>query len=289
MLLDVVATERIVAGAAATISFQGVDQYGEAADPGTVTVGVVRADGTEVVAAGTATSGATTAPRTVALTAAQTATLDRLTATWSNGTPTVIGTTIVDVVGGVYVSQAAAALVESTLGVTSGYTAAMFRQNRTEVEAMFEDHCNRAFVPRFTSQELRGTGDWEIIVSHPNIRGVSWLRIDDTDIADLSDLTWTPYGGIRRDAGWPCGYKIEIGYTHGLDQPPADLRHAAVHAIRYQSNTFRSGVTDRAISYQPAEGGNVVIATPGLRGFVTGIPAVDEVLNRYVWDEPVVA
>lgn len=283
-----VATERIVAGAAATLSFQGVDQYGEPGDPGTVTVGVVRSNGDQLIAAGTATSGASTSPRTVALTAAQTATLDRLTATWT-ASAVVVGTTTIDVVGGVYVSQAAADDVEPTLATSAGTTAALFRLARAEVEAMIEDHCKQAFVPRFTSEELRGDGGWELVVRYPNIRGVSWLRIEDEDVTDLSDITWTPQGIIRRDAGWPYGYKIEIGYTHGTDTPPPDLRKAAIHAIRYQANMLKSGVTDRAISFQPVEGGNVVIATPGLRGFVTGIPAVDEVINRYVWRRPVVA
>jgi hypothetical protein len=39
------ADQRIVRGAPATIRWQGVDQDGESADPGTVTVGVTRADG----------------------------------------------------------------------------------------------------------------------------------------------------------------------------------------------------------------------------------------------------
>ena len=289
MSISEVATERIVAGAAATLTFNGFDQYGEPADPGDLTVHVTRADGDDLLAAGTATTGGPGLTRTVALTAAQTGQLDRLTAVWTTTSGDYTGTTTIDVVGGVYVSQAAADDVEPTLSTTAGTTAALFRYARAEVESMIEDHCKQAFVPRFTSEELRGEGGWELVVRYPNIRGVSWLRIEDTDITDLSDITWTPQGIIRRDAGWPCGYKIEIGYTHGTDTPPPDLRKAAIHAIRYQANMLKSGVTDRAISYQPVDGGNVVIATPGLRGFVTGIPAVDEVINRYVWRRPVVA
>lgn len=287
MAFDVVATERIVAGAPANISFQGVDQYGEPADV-TVTVGVVRANGDTLVNAGTATTGSGTTPRTAALTVAQTADLDRLTATWTTTTGVDIGVTTIDVVGGVYVSQTAADDIEPLLA-TSVLSASLFRQARSEVEAMFEDACNRAFVPRFTSEQLVGTGGWELSVRYPNIRGVSWLRIDDTDVTDLSDITWTVQGVIRRDAGWPCGNKIEIGYTHGPDRPPDDLRKAAIHAIRYQANELKSGITDRAMSFQPVEGGNVVLATPGLGNWVTGIPAVDEVLKRYRWRRPVVA
>lgn len=284
-----VATERIVSGAAAVVSFQYIDQYGEPADPGTgVTVDIVRANGDALITDAGA-SGSSTNPRTAALTAAQTGTLDRLAATWSDSSGTYLGVTTIDVVGGVFTSHAYAATIEPTLATSASFTIAMFRQARVEVETMIEDHCDRAFVPRFTREELVGNGGWELPVRYPRIRGVSWLRIDDTDITDLSDITWTPQAVMRRDAGWPCGSKIEIGYTHGFDVCPPDLQRAAIHAIRYQSNSLKSGITDRAISYQPVEGGNVVIATPGLGRWVTGIPAVDEVLNRYRWRRPVLA
>ena len=236
MSLEDTANQRVIAGAAATLSFQGVDQYGEPADPGTVTVEITRADGTELVASGTATTGSGSSPRTYALTASQTAELDRLTAVWSESS-TAIAQTEIDDVGGVYVSQTQA-----------------------------------------------------LVLRYPQLRRVRWVLVDGEELdSDLVDaIPADPAGVAKLDGCWPrC--RVTVGYEHGFQTPPADVVHAAVHAIRYQTNTFRAGITDRAISYQPIEGGNVVIATPGLGPWVTGIPAVDEVLKRYRWSRPVVA
>ncbi|HNH37980.1 MAG TPA: hypothetical protein PK912_06010, partial [Microthrixaceae bacterium] len=80
----IVADEQILAGSSATITGRFRDQDGDLVDPtGPVTVTVTRSDGTAVL-----TAAATTAPsgtvgvRQAALSAAQTATLDELTATW---------------------------------------------------------------------------------------------------------------------------------------------------------------------------------------------------------------
>jgi hypothetical protein len=82
---------------------------------------------------------------------------------------------------------------------------------------------------------------------------------------------------------------VRIGYEYGLDRPPEDLKKASVQAIRAQLNTFASGIPDRATSLQPFDGGNIVLATPGLGPWITGIPAVDEALKRYKWRDAVIA
>jgi len=70
--------QRILRATAASLSWQPLDGDGEPADPGTVTVGVVSSDGATVVAAGTATSGSASDPRTAALTVAPTLTAQTL-------------------------------------------------------------------------------------------------------------------------------------------------------------------------------------------------------------------
>lgn len=292
MILPPVADQRIVAATAATLTWQGVDADGENVDPGTVTIGVVRSDGTEVVAAGTATTGSGTAARTRTLTVAQTANLDRLTATWKVGADTV-ATTVVDVVGGVYVPISEVRATEPALGNAATDQLTRLKVVRSIVETMFESATNRAFVPRFNTVRLDGTGTPTLVLPHPELRRVSWARVysDATTYTSLTagELAAIPADraglAVRTDANtWPTGVRnIEIGYEYGLDLPPPDIRQAAILAIRSQANTFRSGIPDRAISWQPAEGGNVVLATPGLGIWVTGIPAVDETLKRWTW------
>lgn len=287
--------ERVVRATAATISFQGVDQYGEPANPGTVTIGVVDSQGNEVVASGTATTGTGTSPRTYALSVSNTANIDQLTATWTVS-GVVVGTTKIDVVGGVYVDIATIRATEPALTSATDYPAASVRQARAEVEYMFEDACSRAFVPRFCVERLDGTGTPRLPLSYPSLRQVRWCRIyqSATSYITLSADQLAAIAGseagvaVRTDVDvWDVGTKnIEIGYVHGWDMPPPDLRRAAIMAVRHQLNQFKSGIDSRATSFQPIEGGNVILATPGVAQWHTGIPQVDEVLKRYRFHKP---
>jgi hypothetical protein len=295
-LTTFVPSARVVKATPAVIRFQGVDQDGEPADPGTVTVGVTDSKGDVVVAAGSATTGSGTQPRTYTLSVAQTANVDRLTATWTVS-GTVVGVTNVEVVGGVFVSVAEIRSMEPALSSASDYTTPVLTAARTQVETMFEDTCNRAFVPRFRVDTLSGDGGLVLVLGRPDVRRIRWVRIADyrgvfTDIDLTAETIEVTELGlvVRRDSYWPWGrFNVQVGYEYGLDQPPADLKQAAVQAIRAQVNTFRSGIPDRATSFQPIDGGNVVLATPGLGPWITGIPSVDECLKRYRWHDVAVA
>jgi hypothetical protein len=288
-----VASQRAVRSTAAVLRWQGVDPDGEPADPGTVTIGVVDSEGTVVVAAGSATTGSGSNPRTYTLSAAQTADLDVLTATWTVS-GTVVAVTTLEIVGDVYVSASDVRLIEPALGEVPDYSTAKIHTARAQVEQMFEDACNRAFVPRFRVDTLRGSGRHWIVTRRPDVRAVRWANYTDYNgtvtTVDVSELEFDELGVIKwRDDVWPSGYQVKIGYEYGLSRPPEDLRQAAVQAIRAQLNTFRSGIPDRATSFQPIDGGNVILATPGVGQWVTGIPAVDECLKRYRWHDVAVA
>jgi len=271
---------RIVRASPAVIEFQGVDQYGEPADPGVVTVGVVNSKGDVVVSPGTASVGSGVSPRTYTFTVAQTANLDRLTATWTV-TGTVVGVTSHEVVGGVYVSVADVRRLEPSLSEVPDYSSTTLVDARSQVEQMFEDVCGRAFVPRFRVDVLSGDGTRSLELHRPDVRAVRWVRVAGVEVTGESFVV-DGRRVVRDGSVWPSGsLNIEVGYEYGLDRPPADLAHAAVQAIRAQVNTFRSGIPDRATSYQPAEGGNVILATPGIGPWVTAIPSVDEAIRRY--------
>ena len=93
------ADQQILRGSAATLSWQNLDGNGEPAAPaGTVTVGILRDDGTELVAAGTATAGTGSDPRTYALAATANTLLDRLVVTWTDGGDASVHVTYVEVV-----------------------------------------------------------------------------------------------------------------------------------------------------------------------------------------------
>lgn len=97
---------------------------------------------------------------------------------------------------------------------------------------------------------------------------------------ELAAVEMSPWGTLRNPAGWGA-HAYRIGVEHGHDSPPADLQAAAITRLRHRLNMVRSGIPDRATSMSTEAGQTFALATPGLRGFVTGIPDVDVVLERY--------
>lgn len=283
------ARQRILRATAASLSWQPLAADGDPGDPGVVTVGVTSSDGTVVVAAGTATVGATTAPRTIALSVAQTAALDWLTATWKVGATTV-AVTQHEIVGGFYFTTADLRGVEPSTSDTGHDTKASIIRARDEFETMVEEVCGYAFVPRFSVSRIattrwgvlpwrylrlvRWANLWRWNATTPLVLDVSRWPADVGGVIDLWRLAYEPYG------------YVDVGYEHGLDAPPSDMKRAAQAAARTAVNASRTAVPDRATSIQLADGGVITLATPGVGRWHTGIPSVDEVINRYAGDGP---
>lgn len=274
-----VGRQRIVSGAPAALTWQGVDSTGEPADPGTVTVGVVRADGTVLVAPLTATDGTGDEPRSVELTAAQTATLDWLTATWTVS-GTVVASTVHEVVGGVYMTSAEIRAAEPSLSDQVKYPTSVLLAARDRTERAFEAETNRAFVPRFRMVTVRGG-----VLPDTDIRTIRFVRDADTD----ATVSYTHYAGSRLLRDIYTSTPLVVGYEYGADTPPGDLLEKFARVVRHDLNSAKSGIPDRAMSFQPAEGGNVVLATAGLGPWIYGIPDVDQVIHRHRWTRLVTA
>lgn len=259
MLTNLIPSQRIVRATAATLSFQGVDSDGEPTNPGTVTIGVVDAAGTEVVAPGTATTGIGDSPRTFDLSASQTAELGLFTATWTAG-GVAVGTTVAEVVGGVYATTAE--LLELNQGLsdqtfTNDDRKAWLIARRPAAELQIEEWCKRAFVPRFCVERLHGTGGQALPLSWANLRTVEWVRVH-------SGTTYTEFTAdevasigpnvsgvaIRGDGGcWPFGKNnIEVAYTHGLDRAPRDVKEALAAVILQRAYAPTAGIDSRATS-----------------------------------------
>jgi hypothetical protein len=297
-MLTSVSAQRIVRATAATLKWQGIDYEGNEANPGTVTVEVLRSNGDAIKAAGTATAGTGTQPRTVTLTPAETADLDMLTVKWT-ASGVLLAETLHEIVGGVYVTANDIRSADSSLTNTQVYPTSLLNEGRAEVERMFEDVCGVGFVPRFEVERLDGRYTTQLVLSWPQLRRVHWCRIWTNDIdytelsaAELAAIKPSRTGVVFRSDGslWDRGVQnIEIAYEHGYDLPPPDLRKAAIRAIRHQVNRLKSAIDERATSFTMFEGGTVTLATPGVGRWTTGIPEVDETLMRYSHKTPSIA
>lgn len=291
-----VATERILVNTAATISAQFLDQYGDAANPGTVTVGVVKEDGTEVIAAGTATGGTGTSPRTLALTYAQVGTQTNfLTATWS-GSSTGTLETVIEVVSGFYFTEAQArAWKHGLMDSTTSYPTTQLRSARLTVEHEFERVC-WPFLPRYRRVSVAPTNEYRLWLPDMRVRNVRSIRNYASDnatytawtAAELASLVVSGSGQIV-SGSTPFisnGGPLVIEYEYGLDRPEQRVVDAAIARCRYIMNADQSGVPERAQSYTAAEGGTYSLTTAGRGNAITGMPDVDVVLNDRRYRRP---
>ena len=285
----VIPDQRIAQGAAsATLSYQFTDQYGEpAAATGTVTVSVADSAGNAVVTA-QATTQTGTEPYTYTL-SSNLGTVDRLTATWLvDAVPA--ASTIVEVVGGVYCTISELKAFEPTLQTR---TDAVLRAARSEAENMIEEWCNRAFVNRIEIERRNGTGSSTLPVSWPNIVDLKWGKTwysgnssTDMTASELADVAAGRGPLLVRQDGWLWDRgvdNIEVAYIHGLVQPPEDIKRVCAALVHRQLTVANRALADNATQYFPAEGGSVMMAQPGVRGSLTGVPWMDEILKRWQW------
>lgn len=268
--------ERILQNAPFTASLL-FSEDGTAVDPGTVTIGVTRDDGTVLVAAGTATGGATTAPRTFALTLAHTALLDRLTLTWTSATKGIRVSTL-EVVGGFLfsIAQARTALSDAAYDVTK------IAEARTYAETELESALNYAVVPRY-EREAAITGSSYGLRLRPYLRTVRSASVAGVALsaADLTALVVA--GEFVYGYSWPRPTlsitsppsPVTIRYEHGLDTPPPGGSRAALAvAVEYLGGGQLGSIDPRAESIITDDGtirlrtGDGSFTAPGVNAWV---------------------
>lgn len=283
---------RALRSTAGVLSWQPQGPDGEPADPGAVLVSVTSSNGSAVVTSA-ATVGSGSSPRTYTLTAAQTGALDLLTAVWTVGGVT-MATTGLEVCGGVYFTSADLRTGEPSTSDPGRDPTASILAARTAVETLFESTCGVAFVPRFAVERIQiPLTVWptpaRFMTIWPQLRAVRWIRFwtytpdvyTDLTSTNISQINVGPEGLIDLSTVPTGATWLTIGYEHGYDSPPADLKRAALTWARNQLNFQRNALPDRATMMHLPDGGSVTLATPGVGRWHTGIPAVDEVLRRY--------
>lgn len=279
------ADQQAIAATSVTLSWQPVDSYGEPAEPAeAVTVGVAASDGSAIVAAGTATDGEGSEPRTVTLTPAQTAVIDQLVVTWTSD-DVAVATTVVDVIGRPLLTRAE---YEEREERGSGIATGKFLRARREVDDKFRAEMERSWVPRFDVVDVDYHGKGLCLLPFPELREVRWASLLATDgtteTLDVTGIPSDPAGLVRvpTSVSWTCG-RVRIGFVHGADRPPHDVLGAAARYLRDVVSVDKSQIPARATSWADGQGGTTQLATPGLGPFITGIPEVDQVLVARKW------
>jgi hypothetical protein len=277
--------ERILTDTPGTISNQWYSAD-DPADPGTVTVGITRADGTVLVAPGAGTGGSGVNPRTFTLTTAHTATLDLLTVTW---TTSLLGESVthVEVVGG-FLFTLAQARLDPDLSDQTAVPDALLREKRTIAEVELEHALGVALVPRYTRERISGNGrnllqtTWAMprVLRACSVGQITEVALTASAIAQIKPFR---FGWMRQD-GWEDGVSnVVIGYEHGYDWPLGDVLNAALALTKRALSSpasSSSGIVIRAEAGQSS----ITYASPsaGASTRVFGIPDVDNYVAN--WD-----
>ena len=248
-------------------------------------VDVAQADGTAVVTGVSASlvSG-TTGTYSYTLSAANNATLNRLTLTWKDGGST-RSTRYVDVVGGFYFTIAE---LRARKGLESEakFSTERLIATRDRIQSIIERDNGVAYVPRYKRVRVDGSGKTNLLLPHPVLRSVRSVRTysDATtytsfSAAQIAAIPQNTIGMAERTDGsiWTCGKQnLLVEYEHGYDNPPDDLKQAALDAAQYFIFGDTATMSPRALDVV-GEWGTVRYSTPGADR-PTGIPDVDAVI-----------
>jgi hypothetical protein len=290
-----VASQRVLQGRPATISTTWLDQDGDAGsavDPVTVTV----TDHVGTVVASALSTTWTGGTYDAHLPATATASLDILTAIWTDAAGAK-ATTSIEVVGGFYFGVTDAMVADRAI---SAYDTPTIVNARRFVEEECERITGHSFVPRFRQVTLWGTGTNRLRLGVRDVRALRSVALDGTPIGTdaLAHMAVTASGEITRAAfpfwmtpdldypaevsylqRFPLTSRVAIGVEYGLDRPPAEVRFAAIKRLRSVLAEVESPIPDRAERYSAAEGGTYVLSMPSATS--TGIPSVDAVYARW--------
>jgi len=246
---------------------------------GAVTVVALGAN-SGTVAAGTAVAVGTASPGAYNFTLAPQTDLDWLDVTWSGSFGSVAQSVVTEasIVGDFYVALSDIRALDSLSDATK-YPIARLAEAREWFADKVEGFCDVSFVPRYCREVLNGDDTQIIILDHTRLRTIQSASVDGVTVTDLSKWYALQSGLLARDDGgyFPAGWRnIIIEYEYGYDSPPAQLREAALTAIRYKLLGDHSGIPERATS-MTSEVGTYTLSLAGAnRPF--GIPEVDSVL-----------
>lgn len=267
---------------------------GTATDVGTVTIGIVDAAGTVVVAALTATTNNGDGTYTYSL-AIQTQ-VSELTVTWTDST----GQSLVDEIevrgNHLFTEAEARAFHGAELANATTYPDGDIAEARDRIMDEFQQICGVSFVERYRRDQLPGTGGRVLFVKYPHVQSVLSATVSGTTVPVANVVATTPDGkGLWRTNGtWTRGtasnpLNVVVEYSHGLDTVPGDIKRAALILLRHLlvKDTTGGGLSDRAISLTD-EVGTIRLSQPSNRfNRPYGIPSVDTALDRYSHRVPV--
>jgi len=261
-------------------------------DVGAITIGIVDADGTTVVSAGTPTTNAGSGVYTYSLAVQPQVTV--LTITWTAGAQS--QTAELEIVGGwMFTIDELRTFQDADLNSTSTYPTDDLVSIRDSVADEFETICGVAFTPRYYRQILAGNGESEIDVEKAKLQTVLAATITGTVVAASSfqvhELLPVVYrtNGTFGSPSRTNPRNVTISYRHGHTTVPHDIHRAALIVARERavSDISGTGPPERASAWTDASGTFQAFAANPDNDRWYGMKSVDMALVKHRLLEPV--
>ena len=282
-----------------------------------VTVGAVHANGSVILAPGTATTHGGTNSGQYTVTIPPQATPAEMVLTFTGTFSAVVRTQIeaLSVVGGFFAELNEIRALDGCSSATT-YPTTLLIGKREAAEELFEQATGRHWTLKYSRDVLDGDPTYRraympsdqiqllhltrrLILNNENPRTLLNVWLDDgsgTNFVAQTDVPGGyklyPGGEIERlitSVAWPRGISnVAIEYTYGADRPPRDLRDAFLQYVRYLILSSNGRIPPRATSMTTDMGSFTFSLAQGWQR-PTGLPEVDAVLNRYGNRIPTVA
>ena len=310
MIYATATPSRIVTGQDKTITYT-IYQDGSATDIGTVTIGIVDANGDTVVAAGTAVTDNADGTYEHAITSPSEPNVYYVTLTESGGDAVTVP---VEVSGALLFAEhharafAAKANGTGPLASATEYTDAMIADERNAISDLLEDWTNRSWVPRYCRKTFVGSGERSLWLSDGNpitsagehlhrpgsnndVRTIISCTINGTAVT-ASNIQFDPTTGHlwRTDGVFTAGtstnrYNIVLEYTYGTHPETDSARRIGL--LLAVDRLVPSAISDRATSFTD-ELGTLRFETPGRFGNVSTLPEVNHWVKTHSLKTPII-
>lgn len=211
------------------------------------------------------------------LDAEKTATIDRLTATWSSE-DAVAGRSEHDVVGGHFHTIKALRRMDP-LEDADKYPTEQLLECRDLAAYALEEACHVAFVERFATWSAIADGG-AFLIPRIGIREIRWATIagESVDLETLSLAT----GGAVHGLELPEGSLVEVGFTFSLTEaPPARVARAARLIAREVAFEDEDAALSPRATSQSTDDGTFSLVTAGVAGAAFDLPEVNAVVSEY--------
>lgn len=150
-----------------------------------------------------------------------------------------------------------------------------------------------AWVPRSDTDTIPGSGTNTVQLRRHRCRILTSVTIDGETVSDLSGWKLFPSGLLKRPSGvFPRDAVVEVVYEHGYDEPPTDLRNAAIRvACTHLAQTGHPRFGPRTETVDFGDGPTISFADqPDVsRGRIFGMPDEDAIIAGNAEPKPVVA